>query len=301
MNDKAKIAVLGGDMRQYAVAKEMCARGGQIYTYGISFGVFDTTDIKVCEELYEAVNGASAVVLPLPATADGISLNCPAIKSSERITLEKIIDSIKSPCCICGGKIPQNIVVRAQTKGISVYDYFDEERLQIKNAYITAEAALSIAMNSLDKCVKDSRLVITGTGRIARLLCDLLIRIGADVTVAARNPDNLTYFEIMGCKTLKIEEGTSWNRKFLKGYDIIFNTVPSWLFDRNFLEDADKKMLIIELASAPGGVDICAARELSSNVLWASSLPGKYAPHSAGVLIAECIAEILSREGVDLI
>lgn len=300
MNDRAKIAVLGGDMRQYAVANELCARGAQIFTYGISFGGVEDTDIKVCNELTESLDGVCAVLFPLPATVDGISLNCPSVKSSERITLDKIIDSINPPCCICGGKIPQNIVVKAQTKGITVHDYFEDERLQIKNAYITAEAALSIAMNSLDKCVKDSRLVITGTGRISRLLAELLTRIGAEVTVAARNPDSLTYFEIMGCKTLKIEEGTAWNRRFLRGFDIIFNTVPSWLFDRSFLEDADKKLLIIELASAPGGVDICAARELSSNVLWASSLPGKYAPHSAGVLIAECIAEILLREGVDL-
>ena len=56
--------------------------------------------------------------------------------------------------------------------------------------------------------------------------------------------------------------------------------------------------MIIELASAPGGVDICAARELSSNVLWASSLPGKYAPYSAGALIAECVKDILLSEGV---
>ena len=300
MNDRPQIAVLGGDMRQYVVARELCNRGAQIYTYGICVGASEATDIKVCDELCEAVYGASAVLLPLPATADGVSLNCPSIKSSDRITLEKIIDSTNAPCCVCGGKIPQNTVIRAQTKGISVYDYFEEERLQIKNAYITAEAALSIAMNSLDKCVRDSRLVITGTGRIARLLADLLTRIGAEVTVAARNTDSLTYFEIMGCETLKIEEGTPWNRRFLKGYDIIFNTVPSWLFDRSFLEDADKKMLIIELASAPGGVDICAARELSSNILWASSLPGKYAPYSAGVLIAECIADILLREGVNL-
>ena len=301
MKERAKIAVLGGDMRQYVAAVRLSERGAQIYAYGISFGAEDTSEVKMCQNIDEALDGADGVILPLPVTADGISLNCPAIKSNERITLEMIIDLIDPPCCICGGRIPESVKVKAQTKGLCVYDYFEDERLQIKNAYITAEAALSIAMNSLDMCVKDARLVITGTGRISRLLADLLIRIGADVTVVARNADSLTYFEIMGCKTAQIKEGTEWNRRFTTGYDIIFNTVPAWLFDRGFLELADKKMLIIELASAPGGVDICAARELSSNVLWASSLPGKYAPHSAGILIAECIADILSREGINVV
>jgi dipicolinate synthase subunit A len=52
-------------------------------------------------------------------------------------------------------------------------------------------------------------------------------------------------------------------------------------------------MLIIELASSPGGVDVCAARELCANVMWAPSLPGKYAPESAGRIICECVLDVL--------
>lgn len=301
MKNKPKIAVLGGDLRQYAVAKELCKYDACVYACGLAVETPEAQELKMCDAFSEVVMGATAVILPLPATADGISLNCPRIKSNERISLDEIIELIGTDSILCGGRIPENIVVKAQAKGVAVYDYFGEERLQIKNAYITAEAALSIAMNSLEKCVRDAKFVITGTGRIARLLADLLVRIGADVTVAARNLDNLAYFELMGCKVRHIKDGSPWSKDFRCGYDIIFNTVPAWLFDRNFLENANKKLMIIELASAPGGVDICAARELSSNVLWASSLPGKYAPHSAGALIAECIAEKLSKEEVGIL
>ncbi len=298
MKNKSQIAVIGGDLRQYAVARELCRNEIPVYSCGLAVQSSTSQEFKVCDTFSDAIAGAAAVILPLPATTDGTSLNCPRIKTSERITLDEIVELIDSDSILCGGRIPQSIVVKAQAKGVSVYDYFGEERLQIKNAYITAEAALSISMNSLDKCIRDSRVVITGTGRIARLLADLLIRMGADVTVAARNFDSLAYFELMGCRVRKIKEGSGWEKEFRHGYDIIFNTVPAWLFDRDFLENVDKKLLIIELASAPGGVDICAARELSSNVLWASSLPGKYAPYSAGVLIAQCIAEKLWGEAV---
>ena len=81
-----------------------------------------------------------------------------------------------------------------------------------------------------------------------------------------------------------------------RGYDVIFNTVPFWLFGRDFLEKVDSETVLIELASAPGGIDVCAAKELRSNVLWAASLPGKYAPQSAGLLIASCVEDILKRE-----
>ena len=60
----------------------------------------------------------------------------------------------------------------------------------------------------------------------------------------------------------------------------------------------DKNTLIIDLASSPGGVDVSAAKKLNSRVLWASSLPGKYAPESAGELIADCIGDIISEGNV---
>lgn len=299
MKNKPKIAVLGGDLRQYAAAKELSKKNVSVYAYGLCVEYADTKDIKLCDDLSEAVSGADAVILPLPASSDGNLLNCPACKTSDRVPLGDIVDAMSGDAVLLGGRIPGNTVVRAQAKGIKVYDYFTSEKLQIKNAYITAEAAVSIAMNSLERCIRDSRVCVTGTGRIARLLADLLIRLGAEVTVAARNADSLVYFELMGCKT--VQTVGKWYDEFLTGYDVIFNTVPAWLFDRAFLEAADKRMLIIELASAPGGLDICAARELSSNVLWGSSLPGKYAPYSAGALIAECIVHVLGSEEVKLL
>lgn len=56
-------------------------------------------------------------------------------------------------------------------------------------------------------------------------------------------------------------------------YDVIFNTVPSLLFDRPALKALDKGTLLIDLASRPGGVDFNAAAELQIKTIWALSLP----------------------------
>lgn len=299
MKNKPQIAVLGGDMRQYAVAKELSKKNVSVYVSGLCMECIDGRAIKLCEEYSSAVSAADAVVLPLPAATDGVWLNCLGCKKEDRISLENIISAMSEKAVLLGGSIPRSIAVKAQARGIKVYDYFLSEKLQIKNAYITAEAALSVAMNSLDRCIRGSRVAVTGTGRISRLLSELLVSVGADVCTVGRSNDKLVYFELSGCETLIMNE--NWQDELLEGYDVIFNTVPSWLFDRNFLENVDKDTLIIELASAPGGVDICAARELMSNVRWAPSLPGKYAPYSAGKLIAECIVEIMSSEEVGLL
>jgi dipicolinate synthase subunit A len=151
-------------------------------------------------------------------------------------------------------------------------------------------------MNRLNRTLMGAEVVITGYGRIGKHLSHLLKSLGARVTVAARKKSDLAWAESFGCGTLDLSrEGAIYGMR--TGYDVIYNTVPHWLFDRSFLEKADPSTFLIDLASVPGGVDIGAAKELGSNVLWATSLPGKYAPDSAGELIATCVDRILGEEG----
>ena len=197
--------------------------------------------------------------------------------------------------------MPKSFVDCAALKGIKTFDYFESEAFQIKNAYTTAEAAVNVAMNNMKKNIKGSKFAVTGYGRIAKPLIKLLLELGGEVTVAARKESDITWASIDGCKTIKLLPNNSHKNSLIelcRGYDAIFNTVPSWLFDGEFLQNVDKETLIIELASAPGGIDIAEAKRLKSNVLWAASLPGKYAPQSAGELIGECVFDILEAEVV---
>jgi len=50
--------------------------------------------------------------------------------------------------------------------------------------------------------------------------------------------------------------------------------------------------------SNPGGIDFNAAKNLNLNVIWALSLPGKYAPISAGKILAKIIKIIMQNEEV---
>ena len=248
-------------------------------------------------EWEEAVRNAEAVVLPLPVSMDGIYLNSPFAPSDFRLSLKDIFSACSERCAIIGGRIPKEAVACAESLGLRVFDYFDSEPFQIHNAYTTAEAALSIAMNRLERNLRGSRIAVTGFGRIAKHLVGILIPLGVHVTVAARKEEDLAWAASLGCQTLSLGEKREETLSHLcHGYDVIYNTVPHWLFDRSFLERMDEETFLIDLASVPGGVDIGAAKELGINVLWATSLPGKYAPLSAGELIADCVEIILQKQ-----
>ena len=54
-------------------------------------------------------------------------------------------------------------------------------------------------------------------------------------------------------------------------------------------------MLIIDLASKPGGVDFDTAAQLGIKVVWALGLPGKIAPITSGEIIADTISGIIQE------
>lgn len=295
MKNKTNVAILGGDLRQYIAARELSACGFSVKIFGIERAEWEDS-LVLCENLKSALADADAVVLPLPATVDGVLLSCPLARSETKVRLLEVIDAMESRSLLIGGKIPETVVASAEAAGIRVRDYFGSEAFQIRNAYTTAEAAISIAMNSLTKNLCGARVAVTGFGRISKHLVRLLLSLGARVTVAARKNEDLAWAETLGCATLRLYEGHALT-ELSHGFDVIYNTVPHWLFGRDFLEKCDRTTFLIDLASVPGGVDICAAKELGANVLWATSLPGKYAPDSAGRLIADCIETILREEG----
>lgn len=295
MKKHFKISILGGDLRQLAVADMLSAGYDNINIWGIrESAINDPSQYKLSNDLKETLENAEIVILPLPSSSDGVTLFCPLYDSAEKPKLSKIAENLSASSTVIGGKISAEFVSTAQKNGIRVLDYFESEDFQIKNAYTTAEAALSIAMNTLDKNIRGSRIAITGYGRISKHLCSLLRAIGAEVTIAARRDSDISWAESCGCRTLRITpDKKDWLSSLEHGYDVIYNTVPFWLFDRDFLSKVDKRTFIVDLASAPGGVDIRAAKELGANVSWATSLPGKYAPKSAGMLVAECVQRLV--------
>ena len=78
---------------------------------------------------------------------------------------------------------------------------------------------------------------------------------------------------------------------------ILFNTVPARILKQDLLLSLEPHTLLIDLASYPFCVsddDVREAMEKNGlRYLRAPSLPGSYAPRSAGEIIAECILHTL--------
>ena len=77
--------------------------------------------------------------------------------------------------------------------------------------------------------------------------------------------------------------------------DLIFNTVPFQILDKSTLILLNRNTLIIDLASAPGGVDYDIAKKLGIKAILASALPGKVAPNTAAEYLENFVYKVISK------
>ena len=279
------IAILGGDRRQEFLALELKLSGFEILGFGN--GVQPAS-----KSLAEAIQTARVVLLPVPATRNGIFLSQSG--AIDPIPFSAVLEHLRPGTILLGGLLPPEWISEAERRGAVCADYYLEETVQLKNALPTAEGALRLAMQELPVTLFGIRAAVVGYGRIGSLLCEKLIALGAKVGILARSPVALADAELHGAQTGSFGNGIP---PFFSDCRVLFNTVPKRVLGRSFLSALPQNCILIELASAPGGFDPELAKEKGLRVLPAQGLPGRFYPETAGGILADAVCNILSANG----
>ena len=174
--------------------------------------------------------------------------------------------------------------------------YARREEYQIAIARLTAEGA--IALLRPETGLSGAHILLLGYGRIARLLARELQKAGALVTAAARSGEQRAWAEAEGIEALPLDALSG----ALDRFDVIIGTIPAPVLTEPLLSLVRKDALLLELASAPGGIDAAAAHERGLRYIRAPGLPAKYAPERAAVILRDAVyaaaAESLPRLGL---
>ncbi|MBQ7172826.1 MAG: hypothetical protein IJR88_01725 [Clostridia bacterium] len=283
-----RYAVFGGDARQSFLTEILRRKGLTVD----SFGVPDQPDTGSWKKILER---ADCLFLPLPITRDGVRLFCEDREDIVPVRLDRFFDCAGK--ILFAGRIPPSFRASVSASGGRIYDYFDSESLQILNALPTAEGAIFTAMKELPVTLCGACIAVIGYGRIGRLLTDRLVALGSSVTVYERKEDRHPYIRFSKAAASPFFDAGGKKQLLSLPRDcrVLFNTVPEPIFTREVLEFFPKNCLFVDLASPPGGLDPVAASELNINRVWATALPGKYAPESAASYLAEEALSIIEK------
>lgn len=162
-----------------------------------------------------------------------------------------------------------------------VIDLLKDEDYQRDIACMTAEGAISAAMTSDNCALRGTECLVVGWGRIGRALTEMLIGLGANVTVLTRRADAQREIEASGAHAAFTADAAAQ----LPGKKFVFSTPPAMVLDQSALIHADRGAVLIDLASPPYGVDIQAAERLELRAWREPGLPGRYCPKNAAAAI----------------
>ena len=284
-------SIIGGDLRTIKLAKMLANEGNKIYTYGLEKAeeLKDNSNIIFTEKISKAIpKDVEVVIGPIPFTSNGININAPF--GEKEISIREMIHYLEGKILIAGSISPE-IYDMANDDYIEIIDIMKREELAVLNTISTAEGAIEIAISNTNKIIHGSEVLILGFGRIGKVLARKMAGLSAKVTCAARKDEDLAWIRAYGHKETNINAlGEN-----LSQYDIILNTVPHLVLNKERLQYVKKDALLIDLASNPGGIDKKEAKELNLKLLWALALPGKVAPVTTAEFIKDKIYNILKE------
>ncbi len=283
--------MLGGDQREIEMVKCLARQGGEIYTVGHRPypGHDNILQVESLGPFPEAIPKVDVIIAPMSHT-DSTGKVRAVPEEGVTIRLDDVfLQRFPPGTPLFIGKALPIVKEAAKRRGIRLFETAEDDEIAILNSIPTAEGAIQIAMEELPITLHGSRSLVLGLGRCGLTLVRVLQGLGAEVIAAARNRAQLARAAEMGAEAVPLEE----LGEAALAVDVVFNTIPALVLTRELLEKMPKEVLIIDIASSPGGVDFEAAADLGLKGILAPGLPGKAAPVTAGRILGKCLPRMI--------
>ncbi|KUO52266.1 MAG: hypothetical protein APF76_04315 [Desulfitibacter sp. BRH_c19] len=290
--DGLTITMVYGDKRDIYLAKRLIEINANLLLVGfdrneVALNFKELKRVQFFQNLIEPAKKTDIFILPIPGV-DNQGFVKTTTKNSFQLTQE-VVKSFKSHTLILVGIVSPYLLDLKEQHNLNLIETAELNDLSILNSIPSAEGALAKAMELTKITIHNSNSMVIGFGRVGITLARMLKGLGANTFVAARNIEQLARALEMNCHVLDLND----IEKKLQEMDIIFNTVPALILPKERLKLLNKNCVIIDLASAPGGLDYNAADELGIRSYLAPGLPGRVAPITAGNILGTVYPRVI--------
>lgn len=281
-------AVIGGDMRQVYLAEELAGHQNRVIYYALinipdESRYFDTSVMTSASSLEEAIGSSRCIIGPIPFSRNGIHLNQNILDVS--LSIDSICALLTSEHILFAGCIAKNVENRLMEKGVSVFDFMKDQRLALYNTVATAEGAICEAIQRSSINLHQSRCAVLGYGKCGRTLVQYLKGVSCYVWACSNQTEECAFASTAADRAVTLNEFY----EAAGAFDFVFNTIPAKILTAEVLQRMKPTVTIIDIASAPGGVDFAEAKRLEMTAALCPGLPGKYAPSSSAKALRKAV------------
>ena len=201
---------------------------------------------------------------------------------------ETLVDNMPSGITIFGGAISLAFEETFKNKNINYLNIMQNEDFVLKNASLTAEGMLCDLILNTPLSMNDQKILIIGSGRVAKAVGYLFYKLDLNFDFAMRNEKEYNLTKLFAKNCYLGEE----YKNHLKDYDVVINTVPAVIFNQNDVKKFKNGCYVFELASKQC---LEGLKLQNINYVLCPALPSKYTAKSAAKLIIELIDNYLEK------
>lgn len=283
------INIIGGDDRDLYLSLLLRSKGYNVTIWGFDKAGYEGFNLeKLCEKVKRETD--PIFIFPMSGIKENGEVRN-KYSSKPIIINEVLFNSIPKASFIMIGFAREWFRDLCKKYQIGILEVGEDDELAILNSIPSAEGAIQMAMENSRITIHSSASLVIGLGRCGLTLARMLKALDSKVYVYARNKVALARAFEMGFTPVEyhlLEET-------LQKMNFIFNTAPALVLPKEKLDYCRKCEVIIDIASAPGGVDFNYAEDLGIKAILAPGLPGIVAPKTAAEILASVYPKYFGR------
>jgi dipicolinate synthase subunit A len=288
------IVIIGGDARQLEIIRKLSTLDAKISMVG--FDQLNDGFIGASKQTMDEIDWSTADAILLPVSGVSMDGKVETIFSNE--TIEFKADHLKETpnhCVVYTGITNKFLDECIGIANRAIVKLMERDDVAIYNSIPTAEGTVMMAIQHTDITIHRAKVAVLGLGRVGMSVARTFSALGADVKVGANESHQIARITEMGLTPFH----TANLKTELQTIDLCINTIPALVLTANVLTEMPLHTLIIDLASKPGGTDFRYAEKRGMKALLAPGLPGIVAPKTAGQILADVLAKLLTNESIN--
>ncbi|REE94473.1 dipicolinate synthase subunit A [Paenibacillus taihuensis] len=288
-----QVLLLGGDARGLEVIRKLTELDALVTVAGFD-QLHSSLDGAVRAEMSDDLfTSADALVLPAVGTDDDGKIVA-VFSDKELVLADDHVAKLPKHCTVYTGMAKPYLRNLCAKHGIRLVELFDRDDVAIYNSIPTAEGAVMMAIQNTDITIHGSSCMVLGIGRTGFTLARTLQGLGAKVKVGVRREEHFARAYEMGFEPFYLKDLLH----HVSNIDLLFNTIPTMIVTAQIIANLPSRVVIIDLASKPGGTDFRFAEKRGIKALLAPGLPGIVAPKTAGRIIADCLSRLIMEDSL---
>ena len=214
---------------------------------------------------------------------DGERFQSPVHVFAPNVVVEaKTLADVEDGSIVYCGRCIDEAKMLANSRDVTLVTFSSDEKFQAVNSRLTAEGALMVLIDHLQKSISDAYVFVLGFGRTGAAMAKILGKL--DVAFDVATTSSLRPAHAFARRVLPMRDFD------LSPYDAVINTVPSPIVSDKQLMDMKMECVYIDLASTPA-INLDYARYLGIDAGIYPALPARVCPISAAKAMYDFIKE----------